>query len=237
MKDQWDAVAAFMEAGDQTIGQENAKYIHRYRWPYLNRVDDELTETCHAIADDDEVEIADGYADIIYAAMTGLLNLAGREKAEAIFQAVVDANTTKIDGSLGPVRRDENGKILKPAGFVPPNQKIKEILGGITMSIKEAQEWLSQRSGPKQPLYAVMVQLDGDGDTDYRLVCGEQNMSSSFKTADWTSLTFAREVAHRIITKVVRIKNGKYEVTRVFIVKKDTNCRIISEVKADAEES
>lgn len=105
------------------------------------------------------------------------------------------------------------------------------------MSLTEAQEWINQRSDPKQPLYAVMVQLDGDGDTDYRLVCGEQNMSSSFKTADWTSLTFAREVAHRIITKVVRIKNGKYEVTRVFIVKKDTNCRIISEVKADAEES
>lgn len=130
MKNSWDAVAAFMEAGGQTIGQENTKNIHRYRWPYLHRVDDELTETFHAIIADDEVEIADGYADIIYAAMTGLLNLAGREKAERIFQVVVDANSSKVDGSLGPVRRHENGKILKPAGFVPPNQKIKEILEG-----------------------------------------------------------------------------------------------------------
>lgn len=233
MKDQWDSVAAFMEAGGQIVGRKNAKRTGRDHWQYFIRVDDELTETYHAILGDDDVETADGYADIIYAAMTGLLNLAGREKAERIFQAVVDANTTKIDGSLGPVRRDENGKILKPAGFVPPNQEIKEILGGITMSIKEAQEWLSQRSGPKQPLYAVMVQLDGDGDTDYRLVCGEQNMSSSFKTADWASLTFAREVAHRIITKVVRIKNGKYEVTRAFIVKKDAEYRVIEEVEAD----
>lgn len=237
MKDQWDAVAAFMEAGGQTIGQQDSSIEEV--GSYFLRVDEEVDEIWYAIkaARQSKVEIADGYADTIYAAMTGLLNLAGREKAEAIFQAVVDANSSKVDGSLGPVRRDKNGKILKPAGFVPPNQKIKEILGEITMSIKEAQEWLNQRSGPKQPLYAVMVQLDGDGDTDYRLVCGEQNMSSSFKTADWTSLTFAREVAHRIITKVVRIKNGKYEVTRVFIVKKDTNCRIISEVKADAEES
>lgn len=78
-----------------------------------------------------------------------------------------------------------------------------------------------------------MVQLDGDGDTDYRLVCGEQNMSSSFKTADWTSLTFAREVAHRIITKVVRIKNGKYEVTCAFIVEKETGYRVVEEVEAD----
>lgn len=101
------------------------------------------------------------------------------------------------------------------------------------MSITQAQEWLNQRPDSDKPLYAVMVQLDGDGDTDYRLVCGEQNMSSSFKTADWTSLTFAREVAHRIITKVVRIKNGKYEVTRVFIVKKDTEYRVIEEVHAD----
>lgn len=130
MKNTWDAVAAFMEAGGQIVGQENTKYIHLYRWEYLNRVDDELTETSHAIADDDEVEIADGYADTIYAAMTALLNLAGREKAEAIFQAVVDANTSKVDGSLGPVRRDENGKILKPQGFISPNQKIKEILEG-----------------------------------------------------------------------------------------------------------
>lgn len=130
MKDQWDAVAAFMEAGGQIVGQENVKYIHLYRWTYLNRVDDELTETCRAITHDDDVEIADGYADMIYAAMTGLLNLAGREKAEAIFQAVVDANSSKVDGSLGPVRRDKNGKILKPAGFVSPNQKIKEILRG-----------------------------------------------------------------------------------------------------------
>ncbi|MDK8577231.1 hypothetical protein QP905_02585 [Corynebacterium pseudodiphtheriticum] len=130
MKNTWDAVAAFMEAGGQTVGQEIAKNVYFDRIQYLNRVDDEMMETCYAITDDNDVEIANGYADIIYAAMTGLLNLAGREKAEAIFQAVVDANTTKIDGSLGPVRRDENGKILKPAGFVPPNQKIKEILEG-----------------------------------------------------------------------------------------------------------
>lgn len=128
MKNSWDSVAEFMEAGGQIVGQEKVKYIHLYRWTYLNRVDDELTETCHAITADDDVEIADGYSDIIYTAMTALLNLAGRDKAERIFQAVVDANTTKIDGSLGPVRRDENGKILKPQGFVPPNQKIKEIL-------------------------------------------------------------------------------------------------------------
>lgn len=101
------------------------------------------------------------------------------------------------------------------------------------MSIKEAQQWLDQRPGIDKPLYAVLVQLDGDGDTDYRLVCGEQNMSSSFKTSDWKSLTFAREVAHRIRTKVVRIKNGKYEVTRAFIVEKDTDYRVIEEVEAD----
>lgn len=130
MKNSWDAVAAFMEAGGQIVGQKIAKNIYFDRIQYLNRVDDEMTETCHAITDDNDVEIADGYADVIYAAMTGLLNLAGRDKAERIFQAVVDANTTKIDGSLGPVRRDKNGKILKPAGFVSPNQKIKEILEG-----------------------------------------------------------------------------------------------------------
>lgn len=128
MKDQWDSVAAFMKAGGQTVGQKNGKFIERFA--YNDRVGEEVKETWHAILGCDDTEIADGYADIIYAAMTGLLNLAGREKAEQIFQAVVDANSSKVDGSLGPVRRDENGKILKPAGFVPPNEKIKQILEG-----------------------------------------------------------------------------------------------------------
>lgn len=128
MKNTWDAVAEFMEAGGQIVGQN--RYDIGEQRKYYRRVAEELLETREAINDDSksEVEIADGYADTIYAAMTALLNLAGRDKAEKIFQAVVDANTTKIDGSLGPVRRDENGKILKPAGFVSPNQKIKKIL-------------------------------------------------------------------------------------------------------------
>lgn len=130
MKNTWDAVAEFMEAGGQTIGQEKIDYDELRS--YYMRVNEELLETWDAIniLSQTDVEIADGYADTIYAAMTGLLNLAGREKAERIFQAVVDANSSKVGGSLGPVRRDENGKILKPAGFVPPNQKIKEILEG-----------------------------------------------------------------------------------------------------------
>lgn len=130
MKNSWDAVAAFMEAGGQVVGQK-VHSIEGLR-KYYGRVSEELFETREAIEDvyKTEVDVVDGYADTIYAAMTGLLNLAGRDKAERIFQAVVDANSSKVDGSLGPVRRAENGKILKPAGFVPPNQKIKEILEG-----------------------------------------------------------------------------------------------------------
>lgn len=128
MKATWDAVAEFMEAGGQTVGQKAPTAVEQL--DYYTRVAEELIEVWEAINNESQTEIADGYADVIYAAMTGLLNLAGRDKAEQIFQAVVDANTTKVDGSLGPVRRDENGKILKPAGFVSPNQKIKEILRG-----------------------------------------------------------------------------------------------------------
>lgn len=128
MKNTWDAVAAFMEAGGQTVGKN--RYNIGERLKYYRLVAEELFETKEALDDlyQTDVDVADGYADTIYAAMTALLNLAGREKAEAIFQAVVDANSSKVDGSLGPVRRDENGKILKPAGFISPNQKIKEIL-------------------------------------------------------------------------------------------------------------
>lgn len=128
MKNTWDAVAEFMEAGGQTVGQKAPTAVEQL--DYYTRVGEELIEVWEAINNESQTEIADGYADVIYAAMTGLLNLAGREKAERIFQAVVDANASKVDGSLGPVRRDGNGKILKPEGFVPPNQTIKKILEG-----------------------------------------------------------------------------------------------------------
>lgn len=130
MKNAWDAVTEFMEAGGQIIGQQDSSIEEL--GSYFLRVDEEVDEIWYAIkaARQSKVEIADGYADTIYAAMTGLLNLVGREKAEQIFQAVVDANSSKVDGSLGPVRRDKNGKILKTAGFISPNQKIKKILEG-----------------------------------------------------------------------------------------------------------
>lgn len=102
------------------------------------------------------------------------------------------------------------------------------------MSIKQAQEWLDHQLGIGEPLYAVMVQLEYNGDTDYRMVCGEQNTSSIVKAADWTSRTFARGIAYNIMSKTLRIKNGKYEVTRAFIVEKGEDYRVIEEVHADA---
>lgn len=71
------------------------------------------------------VPLADGIGDTIYvlcqlARALGLpLNL--------VWDCIHSANMTKV-GPDGKVRRREDGKILKPEGFVPPDQKIYEAL-------------------------------------------------------------------------------------------------------------
>lgn len=101
------------------------------------------------------------------------------------------------------------------------------------MSIKQAQEWLNQRLALDRPLYAVMVQLEKDGKTDYRLVWGGQSPCSSIEGADWGSYAFSREIAYNMVAKDLYIRSGKNKITRAFIVKKDTEYRVIEEVKDD----
>jgi len=70
-----------------------------------------------------EVNQADALADTIFVAVGSLYKLTGsRAKVQKILQAVVTANNQK--GS----EKDENGKIIKPASFVPPEEKIHDIL-------------------------------------------------------------------------------------------------------------
>lgn len=105
------------------------------------------------------------------------------------------------------------------------------------MSLIEAQEWLNQRPDSDKPLYAVMVQLEGDGGTDYQVVWGGVYTSSFIKAADWVTYTLSYAIAHSIMAKDRTLKTENREVTRAFIVEKTTYCRVIEEVKADAEES
>lgn len=67
------------------------------------------------------VEVVDGLLDVIVVAWGTLLRYVGEDKANAAAAEVVRSNLSKVDGSLGPIQRREDGKITKPEGWTPPD--------------------------------------------------------------------------------------------------------------------
>lgn len=116
-----DTVAQFMFLGDQLPENHDPDLND-----FLERTSEELAETLEAVEEDDEAGILDGFLDIAYAALTGAVAAAGGPmEARLAWDAVVDANLSKVDGRLGPVRKNKCGKVLKPEGFEAPDiQKI-----------------------------------------------------------------------------------------------------------------
>jgi hypothetical protein len=81
---------------------------------------------------DDPVEIADGLADILVIAFGTLVTYFGPSVARQIVYEVCKNNLSKVDGSLGPVLFRDDGKVLKPEGYEPPNVRgILEDLGWV----------------------------------------------------------------------------------------------------------
>lgn len=102
------------------------------------------------------------------------------------------------------------------------------------MSLKQAQEWLDQQPGIDKPLYAVMVQLDGDG--EYQLIwlgMGYPETTVWIQNAAWCDYDIARDIAQISFGKIFHINGEIYEVTRAFIVEKDVEYRVVEEVEAD----
>ena len=87
----------------------------------------ELEEAMAAFnASETEVEETQAKADALDAICDSIWVLIGLAKTmdlplEAGWDAVASTNLKKIDPVLGTVRRDENGKIMKPDRWVPPD--------------------------------------------------------------------------------------------------------------------
>ena len=108
------------------------------------------------------------------------------------------------------------------------------------MSLLEAQEWLRQCPDSNESLYAVLAQLERGDETAYRMISvvdGKPGLCAWLSDADWTDYVIALNLAEDLIGYSCGIKNKNYEVTRVFIVEKDTGYRIVGEVDIDAPES
>jgi predicted HAD superfamily Cof-like phosphohydrolase len=104
----------FMKACDQSIGEFNQKQFTMY----LGLVKEETTELNEAINNNDQVETLDALIDILVVTI-GAIHSAGWD-AEGAWKEVMNTNFAKIDKETGKVRKREDGKVLKPLGWVAP---------------------------------------------------------------------------------------------------------------------
>jgi predicted HAD superfamily Cof-like phosphohydrolase len=105
----------FMRACDQTVGEFDIKQYNMY----VGLIDEEFTEFNVAFANQDQVEQLDALIDILVVTI-GAIHSAGFD-AEGAWKEVMATNFAKIDSETGKVRKREDGKVLKPVGWTPPN--------------------------------------------------------------------------------------------------------------------
>lgn len=112
----------FMRACDQSVEGFNQDQFKMY----LKLINEEVTELSEAVSNTDKVETLDALIDIIVVTI-GAIHSMGAD-AEGAWKEVMTTNFAKIDRETGKVRKREDGKVLKPLGWTPPNLKsfIKE---------------------------------------------------------------------------------------------------------------
>jgi predicted HAD superfamily Cof-like phosphohydrolase len=105
----------FMQACDQTVDDFNLEQFQLYG----NLIAEEVTEFGLAVSQNDKVETLDALVDILVVTI-GAIHSMGAD-AEGAWKEVMRTNFAKIDKETGKVRKREDGKVLKPVGWEPPN--------------------------------------------------------------------------------------------------------------------
>ncbi len=104
----------FMRACDQTTDTFNQDQFKLY----LELMKEEWKELQVAIDNNDQVETLDALLDFIVVTV-GAIHSAGFD-GEGGWKEVMRTNFAKIDSETGKVRKREDGKVLKPLGWTPP---------------------------------------------------------------------------------------------------------------------
>ena len=102
----------FMLACDQTVGEINGRQFALYK----NLIEEEVQELRDAKSQEDQL---DALIDILVVTI-GAVNSMGAD-GEGAWNEVMRTNFAKIDKETGKVRKREDGKVLKPDGWHPPN--------------------------------------------------------------------------------------------------------------------
>ena len=117
--------AKFMKACEQTVGESNEDQFKLY----LKLIKEEYNELLEAQGLNqnldrigylpvDKVETLDALIDIMVVTIGALQSLG--VDAEGAWKEVMSTNFAKIDSLTGRVRKREDGKVLKPTGWQPP---------------------------------------------------------------------------------------------------------------------
>jgi predicted HAD superfamily Cof-like phosphohydrolase len=102
----------FMNACHQTTNGLNKEQYQLY----CNLIREEFDELCES---DNIVDDLDALIDILVVTIGAIHSLGAN--AEGAWDEVMRTNFAKIDPATGKVRKREDGKILKPKGWTPPN--------------------------------------------------------------------------------------------------------------------
>jgi len=108
-------VQMFMSAAGQSINKNNPEQSDLYS----KLITEEYSEFCEAFQQDDEVEMADACFDMIWV-IVGFMASKGWD-CNAIWDEGTKSNLAKIDKETGKVLKREDGKVIKPEGWQPPN--------------------------------------------------------------------------------------------------------------------
>jgi len=106
--------AVFMRACDQTVGELNRDQYQMY----CNLIREEFDELC---ASDTAEHDLDALIDILVVTV-GAIHSLGAD-GQAAWNEVMHSNFAKIDRDTGKVRKREDGKVLKPEEWRPPDLK------------------------------------------------------------------------------------------------------------------
>ena len=107
----------FMKSCDQTVENFNETQFKLY----TKLIEEECRELDVAISDHNKLEMLDALIDILVVTVGAIHSMGAN--AEGAWKEVMRTNFAKIDKETGKVRKREDGKVLKPVGWTPPDLK------------------------------------------------------------------------------------------------------------------
>jgi predicted HAD superfamily Cof-like phosphohydrolase len=114
-------VAVFLKACGQDYPTTPQADVSELAQLYKKLIIEEYSEFIEADANNDDVERLDACFDMIWV-IVGYMKARGWD-CESAWDEGAYSNLAKIDKGTGKVIRREDGKILKPEGWKPPNFK------------------------------------------------------------------------------------------------------------------